>query len=101
MSQFASEKHALGLCARCNFAYPLKTLKYLTVRMKRTKTRVCPECWEADHPQYKLGTFPVYDPQALQNARPDIDRAGSIGRFGWNPVWTPRIRFTIGTIVVS
>jgi len=70
MSQFASEKKAIGDCDRCGITWPLKKLKFLTIRMKRTNIRVCPDCWEADHPQYQLGTFKVFDPQALRNPRP-------------------------------
>ena len=70
MAEFASEKRAIGECDRCGFTYPLKELKFLTIRMKRTKTRVCSSCFEADHPQYKLGTFKIVDPQGLQNPRP-------------------------------
>lgn len=70
MSQFASEKKAIGDCDRCGITWPLKQLKFLTIRMKRTNIRVCPDCYEADHPQYKLGTFKVFDPQALRNPRP-------------------------------
>jgi len=32
---------------------------------------VCPECWDPDHPQLMLGTFPVDDPQGLRNPRKD------------------------------
>lgn len=67
---FASEKFSLGECDVCGFTRPLKTLKFLTIRMKRTNLRACPDCWTVDHPQYKLGTFKVFDPQALQNPRP-------------------------------
>jgi len=70
MAKFASEKHAIGNCDRCDNTYPLKKLKFLTIRMKITNIRVCPDCFEADHPQYKLGTFKVFDPQALENPRP-------------------------------
>ena len=67
---FASEKRAIGNCDRCDSTYPLKELKFLVIRMKKTNLRVCPSCFEVDHPQYKLGTFKVIDPQALQNPRP-------------------------------
>ena len=67
---FAAEKKAIGDCDRCGQTFDLKTLKFLTIRMKRTNLRVCPECFEVDHPQYKQGTFKVFDPQALQNPRP-------------------------------
>lgn len=77
MTQWASEKISLGDCDRCGLTYPLKTLKFLTIRMKRTNIRVCPACFEADHPQHRLGTFKISDPQALQNSRPpdNADRA--------------------------
>jgi len=32
---------------------------------------VCPTCWDPDHPQLQLGMYPVEDPQALRNPRPD------------------------------
>lgn len=32
---------------------------------------VCHECWEPDQPQLSLGMYPVDDPQALRNPRPD------------------------------
>lgn len=74
---FASEKNALGSCDRCGFTRELKSLKFLTIRMKRVNLRVCSECFDADHPQHKLGTFKVFDPQALQHPRPEsnADRA--------------------------
>lgn len=68
--KFATEKRAIGDCDRCGLTRPLKTLHFLTIRMKRVNIRVCPECWEKDHPQYKQGTFKVVDPQALQYPRP-------------------------------
>ena len=83
MAQFASEKIAVGDCDRCGITYPLKKLKFLTIRMKRTNIRVCPDCYEADHPQYKLGTFKITDPQALKNPRP----ADNSDRALWQMVW--------------
>ena len=70
MAQYASEKNGIGECDLCGFTRPLKTLKFLTIRMKKTNLRACPECWSKDHPQYKLGTIKVFDPQALRNPRP-------------------------------
>ena len=32
---------------------------------------VCPVCWDPDQPQLQLGMYPVDDPQALRNPRPD------------------------------
>jgi hypothetical protein len=70
MTAFATGKIALGDCDRCGFTFKLKELKFLTIRMKATKIRVCPECFESDHPQFKLGTMKIFDPQALQDPRP-------------------------------
>ena len=101
MAYFASEKHAIANCDRCGFQFPLKELKWLTIRMKKINWRVCPSCWEKDHPQYKLGTFKIYDPQALQNPRPDVSMAASRGFFGWNPVYAPAISPVIGVARAS
>lgn len=98
---FAAERLALGVCARCGFQYELKTLRYLTIRAKKTNLRVCEACWEPDHPQHKQGMFPIYDPQALQNPRPDSSLAQIRALFGWDPVWAPTITLTLGTIGVS
>jgi hypothetical protein len=32
---------------------------------------VCPTCWEPDQPQLQLGMYPVDDPQAVREPRPD------------------------------
>lgn len=70
MTHYASEKIAIGDCDFCGLTWPLKKLKWITIRMKKTNLRVCPDCWTPDHPQYKLGTFKITDPQALKNPRP-------------------------------
>ena len=31
----------------------------------------CDTCWDPDQPQLQLGMYPVDDPQALRNPRPD------------------------------
>ena len=33
---------------------------------------MCPTCWEPDQPQLQLGMYPVNDPQALRDPRPDV-----------------------------
>ena len=32
---------------------------------------LCKTCWEQDHPQLQLGMYPVQDPQAVREPRPD------------------------------
>lgn len=70
-SKFASGKYAIAQCDRCNFRFKLKELKTLTIKTKNVNILVCKECWEPDQPQLQLGMYPVNDPQALRNPRPD------------------------------
>ena len=79
--KFASGKLAIAECDRCGFRYKLKELKRLVIKTKNINLLVCPTCFEPDQPQLQLGMYPVYDPQALQNPRPDTTylQAGSTG----------------------
>jgi hypothetical protein len=43
----------------------------LVIKTKNVNLLVCPTCWEPDQPQLQLGMYPVDDPQALRNPRPD------------------------------
>jgi Zn ribbon nucleic-acid-binding protein len=70
-NSFAVGKIAIAECDRCGFRYKLKQLKALVIKTKNINMLVCPECWEQDHPQLQLGMYPVFDPQALRNPRPD------------------------------
>lgn len=70
-NRFASGKYAIAECDRCAFRYPLKDLRRLVIKTKNVNLLVCPTCWEPDQPQLQLGMYPVDDPQALRNPRPD------------------------------
>lgn len=70
-NRFASGKYAISECDRCSFRYPLKQLRRLVIKTKNVNILVCPTCWEPDQPQLQLGMYPVDDPQALRNPRPD------------------------------
>lgn len=70
-SKYASGKNAIAQCDRCNFRYKLKQLKRLVIKTKNVNILVCPACWEPDQPQLSLGLYPVNDPQAIRNPRPD------------------------------
>ena len=70
-SKFASAKNSIAQCDRCGFRYKLKELKTLVIKTKNVNILVCPECWEPDQPQLSLGLYPVNDPQAVRNPRPD------------------------------
>lgn len=86
-NRFASGKRAIAECDRCGQRYKLKQLKKETVKTKERNLLVCPECWDPDHPQLLLGMYPVEDPQALRNPRPDTSYLTSRNiQWGWNPV---------------
>lgn len=106
-NRFASGKNAISECDRCGFRYKLKELKKLTIKTKQVNIKVCKTCWEQDHPQLQLGMYPVDDPQALRDPRPDksYTQSGYTGlqlttntdfgdpgegsrviQWGWNPV---------------
>jgi hypothetical protein len=125
-NRFTQGKRAISECDRCGFRFKLKDLKELVIKTKKVNILVCNECWEQDHPQLLLGMYPVDDPQALRNPRPDRSYVTSgllvtnyLGEgsraifWGWNPVGGSRL-FTaeltpnplvavgsIGTVTVS
>jgi hypothetical protein len=71
-SQFSSGKYAIAECDRCGQRYKLKELRKLTIKTKQVTIKVCQECWEPDQPQLQLGMYPVNDPQAVREPRPDV-----------------------------
>lgn len=98
-NRFATGKNAIAICDRCGFRFPLTTLKIEIIKTKRYNLLVCDECWDPDHPQLQLGMYPVDDPQALRNPRPDstyrvagtatdgfLTGGSRIIQWGWNPV---------------
>ena len=111
-NRFSSGKYAIAECDRCAGRYKLKELRTQIVKTKPYKVKVCDECWDPDHPQLQLGMYPVDDPQAVREPRPDVSyrvsgnsgsqavdtgtsaqdafgypEAGSrVFQWGWNPV---------------
>ena len=98
-SRFASGKKAIAECDRCGIRVKLKELRKLIIKTKQVSIKVCRECWEPDQPQLLLGMYPIDDPQALREPRPDLSyyqsgllADGAIGegsriiQWGWNPV---------------
>jgi len=87
-NRFTAGKKAISECDRCGIRVKLKDLKKLVIKTKEVAIKVCNECWEPDHPQLQLGMYPVADPQAVRDPRPDF--AGYIENrdiyWGWNPV---------------
>jgi len=84
-NRFARGKHAFGFCDICGFRSALGDLKPLVIKMKVTNILACKECWNEDHPQLRVGMYPVYDPQALRNPRPDLGLEASRD-IDWDPV---------------
>ena len=72
-NRFASGKYSIAECDRCAQRYKLKELRSLVIKTKNINVLVCPECWEPDQPQLQLGMYPVDDPQAVRNPRPDFN----------------------------
>jgi hypothetical protein len=98
-NRFASGKNAIAECDRCGQRFKLKILKTEIIKTKEYNLMVCPPCWDPDHPQLQLGMYPVDDPQALRNPRPDrsyvisglladgeLGGGSRIFQWGWNPV---------------
>ena len=98
-NRYASGKYAIAECDRCGQRYKLKQLRTQTVKTRPFNIKVCPTCWDPDQPQLQLGMYPVNDPQAVREPRPDVSyqvsgvdvdgysSGGSrIIQWGWNPV---------------
>ena len=71
-SKYSSGKFSIAECDRCGFRYKLKQLRKLTIKTKQVSIKVCQNCWEPDQPQLSLGLYPVNDPQAVREPRPDV-----------------------------
>ena len=71
-NRFASGKYAIAQCDRCDQRFKLKELRTQTVKTRPFKIKVCKACWDPDQPQLQLGMFPVNDPQAVREPRPDV-----------------------------
>ena len=99
-NRFTAGKRAIAECDRCGIRVKLKDLKKLIIKTKQVAIKVCNECWEPDQPQLQLGYYPISDPQAVRDPRPDfnayyasgVTADGSIGEgsrvieWGWAPV---------------
>ena len=98
-NRFSSGKNAIAECDRCGFRYKLKELRTLVIKTKNVNMLVCHTCWEPDQPQLQLGMYPIDDPQAVRNPRPDNsyvvsglnangDQSGGsrVIQWGWNPI---------------
>ena len=71
-NKFASGKYAIAECDRCAQRYKLKELRIQILKTKPYQVKVCKTCWDPDQPQLSLGLYPVNDPQAVREPRPDV-----------------------------
>lgn len=93
---------ALGQCDRCGFHFRLNDLHAEIYDQRPNGLLVCSVCLDVDNPQLQLGRQKINDPQSLLDPRPDINRLGSVGLFGWMPIGNPltNIQCQLGTITV-
>jgi hypothetical protein len=118
--KFAQGKNSFGYCDRCSQRFPLRELKRIKIKDTLTQILVCRADWEISHPQLDQGKYPVFDPVALRNPRPDISYFQSglnvngypgggsrIIAWGWNPVGgasqfdtvlTPNALISVGSV---
>lgn len=98
-SKYSSGKYSIAECDRCGQRYKLSELKKEVIKTKLFQIKVCPTCWDPDQPQLSLGLYPVDDPQAVREPRPDVSyttsgtdsngypSGGSRDiQWGWSPV---------------
>jgi hypothetical protein len=103
-NRFSSGKNSIAECDRCGFRFKLTSLRRETVKTKIREILVCSSCYDPDQPQLMLGMYPVDDPQAVRNPRPDrsyvasglladgYQGEGSRNiQWGWNPVGGSRV----------
>ena len=87
MARFANGKYAFGFCDRTGFRYKLMDLVPQVKAGRMTGLMVGRDVLDEDQPQNFLGRLGDYaDPQALQNARPDIAQDNSRELTAWDPV---------------
>ncbi len=60
-----------GICDRCGLRYRLMQLKPLEEMGVPFDMLVCPDCWEASHPQDDTRNVRTDDKQQVDNPRPD------------------------------
>ena len=85
-TQYASGKYSIAECDRCGQRYKLKELKKEIIKTRLFNIKVCPTCWDPDQPQLSLGMYPVYDPQAVREPRPDVSyKASGLSGLQINP----------------
>lgn len=79
-------KNAWAICDRCGTRARYDRMREEVQDARPTGVRVCPWCFDEDHPQYLVGKVPVSDDMTLPFARPDTSLPAARAFTGWNPV---------------
>jgi hypothetical protein len=101
MTQFASGRHSESICDRCGLTVKYTALKRQFIDRADSGLLVCSECLDIDHEQYDVGRYPIFDPQALRNPRPDNNRLQGVSLFGWNPLLGQQANAILGSVTVT
>ena len=95
----------IGLCDRCGFQYRLNELRQEYVDRKPSGLRVCPECYDIDHEQYRVSEVITDDPTPPEDPRPDVGLEDQRKMSGWNPVggnnYSTQMRVFLGKVTVT
>ena len=96
-------KHALGICDRTGFQYPLKDLVPQYINGKPSGLMVGRDMVDIDHEQLRIGEVDANDKQSLDNPRPEQDLAESRALSSWKPVGAnmPPMIASVGKVTVS
>ena len=84
-TRWAQGKRAWAICDICGMRCRYLDLRTPTVMGNTTGLKVCPGCFDLDHPQNFLPQAIKVDAQALRGARPDT----GLARSRWLPHWRP------------
>lgn len=98
---YSSAKNTVGFCDRCGLRYRLSDLRPETVDSRQVDNLVCRECYDEDHPQYKVGRRLLPDPLPVRKPRPDPSLMDSRSLGGFNPTRGNQLIVEIGAVSVA
>lgn len=103
MARYAKGRNAYGFCDRCSQRYDLDELRYEYYHGQKNGLRVCPECWDEDHPQLFLDEVDTFEPIALRDPRPDRDQLESRKLYGFGPGTKNSVamKLSVGKVTVT
>jgi hypothetical protein len=96
---FSSGKNSHFECERCGFVYDYNEQKSEFWRGKPKHNKVCPDCYDPDHPQLFIDQVRPVDAMALKNPRPLTGDYTSM--FSWSPIANFEISVRVGYLRVS